>query len=74
MHGTIWWITAMAEHQGTVGLRGGVYITTHNHKDTCSATSVLAEACYMSPSSLRYYTPEVHPPTQVENFLEDAMH
>eukprot|EP00959_Pyramimonas_sp_CCMP1952_P304076 6363994-Pyramimonas_sp.AAC.1 len=66
--GTIWWTTDMVEHQGAVGLRGGMYITTRSRKDTCSVTSVLAEASYMRPTSLRYYTPEVHPPTPIGFF------
>eukprot|EP00959_Pyramimonas_sp_CCMP1952_P096475 2016537-Pyramimonas_sp.AAC.1 len=57
IHGAIWWITDMGEHQGAAGLRGGMYITTRNRKDTCSATSALAEASFSSPTSLRYYTP-----------------
>eukprot|EP00959_Pyramimonas_sp_CCMP1952_P395069 8277486-Pyramimonas_sp.AAC.1 len=64
----------MVENQGAVGLRGGMYITTHNRKDTCSATSALAEVSYSNPTSLRYYNPEVHPPTPLGNFIEDTMH
>eukprot|EP00959_Pyramimonas_sp_CCMP1952_P004017 84439-Pyramimonas_sp.AAC.1 len=60
----------MVEHQGAVGLRRGMNITTHNRKDTRSATSVLAVAFYSSPTSLRYYTPEVHPPIPSGNFFE----
>eukprot|EP00959_Pyramimonas_sp_CCMP1952_P176978 3699134-Pyramimonas_sp.AAC.1 len=63
IHGTIWWATDMVEQWGAVGWRGGMYITTHSRNDTCSVTSALAEASYSSPTSLRYYTPEVHPPT-----------
>eukprot|EP00959_Pyramimonas_sp_CCMP1952_P426438 8931795-Pyramimonas_sp.AAC.1 len=33
-----------------------MYITTHNRKGTCSATSALAEASYSSLTSLCYYT------------------
>eukprot|EP00959_Pyramimonas_sp_CCMP1952_P121677 2544195-Pyramimonas_sp.AAC.1 len=50
-----------------------MYATTLNRKGTCSATSALAEASHSSPTSLRYYTPEVHPPALIRNFLEDAM-
>eukprot|EP00959_Pyramimonas_sp_CCMP1952_P327538 6856960-Pyramimonas_sp.AAC.1 len=39
IHGTIRWTTDMVEHHGEMGLRGGIYICTHNRKDTCSATS-----------------------------------
>eukprot|EP00959_Pyramimonas_sp_CCMP1952_P249811 5222451-Pyramimonas_sp.AAC.1 len=41
IHCAIWWTTDTVEHQGAVGLRGGMYITTHNGKDACSATSAL---------------------------------
>eukprot|EP00959_Pyramimonas_sp_CCMP1952_P307102 6427478-Pyramimonas_sp.AAC.1 len=47
----------MVEHQGAVGLRGGVYTTTQHRKETCSDTSVQAEVSYSHPTSLRYYTP-----------------
>eukprot|EP00959_Pyramimonas_sp_CCMP1952_P402965 8443871-Pyramimonas_sp.AAC.1 len=61
----------MVEHQGAVGLRGGMYITTHDRKDTCSDTSAYTEVSYLRPTSLRYYTPEVHPPTLIGSFFED---
>eukprot|EP00959_Pyramimonas_sp_CCMP1952_P165878 3467039-Pyramimonas_sp.AAC.1 len=64
----------MVEHQGAVGLRGKMYITTHNRKDTHSDTSAHAEASYSCPTSLRYYTSDVHPPTPIRNLLEDTMH
>eukprot|EP00959_Pyramimonas_sp_CCMP1952_P404100 8467553-Pyramimonas_sp.AAC.1 len=35
-HCTIWWTTDAAEHQGAVGLRGGMYITTQHNNDTCT--------------------------------------
>eukprot|EP00959_Pyramimonas_sp_CCMP1952_P071873 1501249-Pyramimonas_sp.AAC.1 len=40
-------------------------IATHSRADTCSATSALAEASYSSPTSLRYYTSDAHPPTPI---------
>eukprot|EP00959_Pyramimonas_sp_CCMP1952_P204657 4279536-Pyramimonas_sp.AAC.1 len=43
IHGIILWITDMVEHQGAVGLRGGVYITTQYREETCSDTSVQPE-------------------------------
>eukprot|EP00959_Pyramimonas_sp_CCMP1952_P391604 8206435-Pyramimonas_sp.AAC.1 len=55
IHDAIWWTT---EHQGAVGLRGGVYRTTQYSKDASSDTSACAEASYFRPTSLRYYTPE----------------
>eukprot|EP00959_Pyramimonas_sp_CCMP1952_P360277 7544345-Pyramimonas_sp.AAC.1 len=64
----------MVEYQGAAGLRGGMHRFTHNRKGTCSATSVFAEASYMSPASVCYYSPEVHPPTPTENFFDDATH
>eukprot|EP00959_Pyramimonas_sp_CCMP1952_P216063 4519274-Pyramimonas_sp.AAC.1 len=64
----------MVEHQGAVGLRGGAYITTQYRKATCSDTSVQAEVPYSHLTSLRYYTPEVHPPTPIGNFFEYLMH
>eukprot|EP00959_Pyramimonas_sp_CCMP1952_P394124 8258196-Pyramimonas_sp.AAC.1 len=64
----------MVEHLGAVGLRGGMCITTDDRKDTCSATSALAEVSHSSPTFLRYYTPEAHPPTPIGNLSEDAMH
>eukprot|EP00959_Pyramimonas_sp_CCMP1952_P148019 3097448-Pyramimonas_sp.AAC.1 len=36
IHGTMWWIIDMVEHQGAVGLRGGMCMSTHNRKDSCS--------------------------------------
>eukprot|EP00959_Pyramimonas_sp_CCMP1952_P327372 6853687-Pyramimonas_sp.AAC.1 len=51
-----------------------MYITTQYSKDTCSDTSAHAEASYFRPTTLRYYTPEVHPPTQIGNFFENIMH
>eukprot|EP00959_Pyramimonas_sp_CCMP1952_P130230 2723095-Pyramimonas_sp.AAC.1 len=69
MHGTIWWTTDAVEQQGAVGSRGGVYITTQHSKDTCSDTSACAEVPYSRPTPLRYYTPEVHPPTPLGNFF-----
>eukprot|EP00959_Pyramimonas_sp_CCMP1952_P280513 5863648-Pyramimonas_sp.AAC.1 len=53
---------------------GGMYITTQHSKDTRSETSAYAEASYLRPTSLRYYTPEVHPTTPIGNFVEDVMH
>eukprot|EP00959_Pyramimonas_sp_CCMP1952_P083954 1755707-Pyramimonas_sp.AAC.1 len=64
----------MVEHHGAVGLRGGVYITTQYSKDTCCDTSAYAEASYFRPTSLRYYTPEAHPPIPTGNFFENRMH
>eukprot|EP00959_Pyramimonas_sp_CCMP1952_P152315 3186680-Pyramimonas_sp.AAC.1 len=64
----------MVEHQGAVGLRGGVYIATQYRKDICSDTSAQAEVSLLHPTSLRFYTPEVHPPTQIANFFDDIMH
>eukprot|EP00959_Pyramimonas_sp_CCMP1952_P326413 6832696-Pyramimonas_sp.AAC.1 len=64
----------MVEHQGAVGLRGGMYITTQHRKETCSDTSVQAEVPYLHIISLRYHAPEVHPPTPSGNFFEDIMH
>eukprot|EP00959_Pyramimonas_sp_CCMP1952_P232486 4858747-Pyramimonas_sp.AAC.1 len=49
-------------------------MTTQHNKDTCSDTSAYAGAIYLRPTSLRYYTPEVHPPTQIGIFFEDIMH
>eukprot|EP00959_Pyramimonas_sp_CCMP1952_P016911 358744-Pyramimonas_sp.AAC.1 len=56
----------MVEHQGAVGLRGGMYIATQYRKDTCSDTSAQADVSYLHPTSLRFYTPEAHPPTHIE--------
>eukprot|EP00959_Pyramimonas_sp_CCMP1952_P134333 2810256-Pyramimonas_sp.AAC.1 len=64
----------MVEHQGAVGLLGGMCITTQYSKDTCSDTFAYAEASDFRPRSRRYYTPEVHPPTPLGNFSEDIMH
>eukprot|EP00959_Pyramimonas_sp_CCMP1952_P032628 684362-Pyramimonas_sp.AAC.1 len=58
----------MVEHQGAVGLRGGVYITTQYREETCSNASVRAEVPYSHLTSLCYYTPEVHPPTPIGIF------
>eukprot|EP00959_Pyramimonas_sp_CCMP1952_P259559 5427014-Pyramimonas_sp.AAC.1 len=43
VHGITWWTTDTVEHQGAIGLRGGVYTTTQYRKETCSDTSVQAE-------------------------------
>eukprot|EP00959_Pyramimonas_sp_CCMP1952_P079144 1654367-Pyramimonas_sp.AAC.1 len=64
----------MAEHQGAVGLRGEIYATTQRRKETCSDASVQAEVSYLHPTSLRFHSPEVHPPTPIGNFFEDIMH
>eukprot|EP00959_Pyramimonas_sp_CCMP1952_P452697 9467025-Pyramimonas_sp.AAC.1 len=71
IHGTTWWTTDVVEDQGAVGLRGGMYINTQYSKGACSGTSACAEASYFRPTSLRYYTPEVHPPTPIGQFFED---
>eukprot|EP00959_Pyramimonas_sp_CCMP1952_P460983 9480783-Pyramimonas_sp.AAC.1 len=63
----------MVEHQGAVGLCGGMYIATQHRKDTCTDTPAQAEVSYLHPTSLRFYTPEVHPSTPVGNFFEYAM-
>eukprot|EP00959_Pyramimonas_sp_CCMP1952_P231067 4830144-Pyramimonas_sp.AAC.1 len=59
----------MVEHQGAVGLRGGMYICTQNRKDTCSATSVHAEASYMNLTSALVHSRKPFP-TQIEKFLK----
>eukprot|EP00959_Pyramimonas_sp_CCMP1952_P390614 8185761-Pyramimonas_sp.AAC.1 len=64
----------MVEHQGAVALCGGMYIATQYRKGTCSATSAPAGVSHSYPTSLRYYTPEIHPPTPLGNLFEDIMH
>eukprot|EP00959_Pyramimonas_sp_CCMP1952_P338354 7086012-Pyramimonas_sp.AAC.1 len=64
----------MVEHQSTVALRGRMYIYTHSHKDTCSTISAHAEVSCMSPTSPRYYIPEVRPRTSIGILLEYTMH
>eukprot|EP00959_Pyramimonas_sp_CCMP1952_P092731 1940596-Pyramimonas_sp.AAC.1 len=64
----------MAGHQGAVGLRGGMYIAAQCRKGTCSDAPVQAEASSLHPTSLRFYILEVHPPSPIGNFFEDAMH
>eukprot|EP00959_Pyramimonas_sp_CCMP1952_P003228 66878-Pyramimonas_sp.AAC.1 len=64
----------MVEHQGAMGLRGGLCISTQYRKAICSDTFVQAEVSYSHLTSPRYYTPEVHPPTPTGNFFEDLMH
>eukprot|EP00959_Pyramimonas_sp_CCMP1952_P060533 1264453-Pyramimonas_sp.AAC.1 len=64
----------MVEHQGAVGLRGGMYKTTQYSKDACSDISACAQASYFRPTSLRRCTPEVHAPAPLGNFLEYIMH
>eukprot|EP00959_Pyramimonas_sp_CCMP1952_P426606 8934928-Pyramimonas_sp.AAC.1 len=60
----------MVGHQGAVALRGG----DHGHrKGICSEVSAHAEVSYLSPTSLRYYTPKVHPPTPLGNVFEGTM-
>ena len=61
----------MVDHQGAVALRGG---ELGHRKDTCYATSALAEASYPSPASLRFYTPKVYPPTPTQDVFEDTKH
>eukprot|EP00959_Pyramimonas_sp_CCMP1952_P465237 9487962-Pyramimonas_sp.AAC.1 len=43
-----------------------MYTITQHSEVTCGDTSAYAEASYLRPTSLRYYTPEVHPPTLLE--------
>eukprot|EP00959_Pyramimonas_sp_CCMP1952_P439884 9209185-Pyramimonas_sp.AAC.1 len=64
----------MVVHQGAVALRGGVYIATQYRKETSSDTLAPAECSYSCPTSLRYCTPEVHPPTRIGHFFDDVMH
>eukprot|EP00959_Pyramimonas_sp_CCMP1952_P076779 1604542-Pyramimonas_sp.AAC.1 len=61
----------MVEHQGAVGLRGGMYIATQCRKDACSDTFVRAGVSYLHRTSLRHYTPEIHPPTPSGHLSED---
>eukprot|EP00959_Pyramimonas_sp_CCMP1952_P122585 2562729-Pyramimonas_sp.AAC.1 len=51
-----------------------MYIATHYRKDTCSDASAHAEVSYLRPTSLRLYTPEVHPPPPIGNLFDDIMH
>eukprot|EP00959_Pyramimonas_sp_CCMP1952_P307886 6443861-Pyramimonas_sp.AAC.1 len=52
----------MVEHQGEVALRGEAL---YHRKDTCTAASAHAEVSYLSPTFLRCYSSEVHPPTPI---------
>eukprot|EP00959_Pyramimonas_sp_CCMP1952_P313201 6555838-Pyramimonas_sp.AAC.1 len=61
----------MVEREGEVALRGGAL---YHRKDTCSAASAHAEVSYLSPTSLRYYTPGVHQPAPLGNVFEYTMH
>eukprot|EP00959_Pyramimonas_sp_CCMP1952_P105062 2196168-Pyramimonas_sp.AAC.1 len=51
-----------------------MYIVSQYRKDTCSDTSAQAEVSYLHPTSLRFYTPEVHPLIHMGNIFEYSMH
>eukprot|EP00959_Pyramimonas_sp_CCMP1952_P183300 3832188-Pyramimonas_sp.AAC.1 len=63
----------MVEHHGAVGLRGRTYITTHRRRGTCSDAFAHPEVSDLRATSLRFYTPEVHPPTPIGNFFGDIL-
>ena len=74
IHGTFWWTTTVDYQQCAVNLRGG---RLGPSKETCYAASALAdyaEVSYPSPTSLRYYTPTITPPSPTRDVFEDTKH